>query len=115
MVLKQTRTPIGLKGGKETAAIYRALDGALDLLTPEFDSSLIPDTKLARNLSMRISRTRGKHIRNGLDATLRFSSSPKMHRTNVPGDDRFARQRALIGYSQNDEERSDDLSRTPIR
>ena len=93
--------PIGVKGaeGVRTAARNQFLDGTLNLVMKEADSSLNPNSNFARRFSMQIFRIHGINIGNALCGTLGFILSPELDRTNVPRDDRFARQRALIGHS----------------
>ena len=71
---------------------------------------LSPNTKLARVHSKFIHKVRGVLTRKGATVVSQPPSATSLELINTSGDNSVARQRALVGNSLNDEQRSDYLS-----
>ena len=77
-----------------------------------FNTILVPSTKLARCLTVRLYPVRGIPIRKGL-VTVRRPSAPETNSLDVPGN-RVFRQCSPLSNPYNDQIRSDDLCSTLI-
>ena len=86
-----------------------------DLIWVGFNLSLDPNRKLIRVLSFLVHRTHGVPTRKGAITARQFPEAPGPKRTDTSGGDGVARQRGLVGDSQNDEQWSDDLSNSSSR
>ena len=76
----------------------------------EIDRSLSPGPEFAGVHLVLIHRTHKSLTMGGTATTRRPPSAPNFERIETLGDDSVARQRALVGDSVNNEQRSDDLS-----
>lgn len=102
---------------ESSAAVVRCqqtLD-LLHLVVRQFNHPLDSNTKLARSPSIHIHRTDGMPVRKGHIPTRRLPFTPKLNRADVPGRDGAARQRALVGNSYDDQERTDHLFEKAVR
>ena len=80
-----------------------------DIPQVEIDRSCNPNFKLARVLFISIRRTHGVPTRKGVTTSRQLPSIPSYELTQMCGDNRVARQRALIGDSLNDQQGGDNL------
>ena len=82
----------------------------LNLILMEIDRSLDPSVtaKLGGGLEMPVPRTHMEPTRK-TTASRQLPSSPGLERTDMDGNNRVARRRALVSKSLNDEQWSDDL------
>ena len=95
---------------EQGATITESIRSALCLTLIEIDRTLDPNCKLARIHFILIHRNRGVPTRVGTTTTRQIPSLPKFEGTGTSGNDGVPRERALVGDSTDDEERSDNLS-----